>query len=255
MKPTVEIVTATPKLIKELRALDTHNRRRKKTHVDYLRNEIRAGRFSLTNQGIGVTVSGYICDGGHRLEAIELEGYPPVQFILVRGLPDSAQKYVDQHAKRSMGDTLSLFFDLSMSNTLVAMLNVFIRMVIGDNIRKIGPDMLIEQYQLRENHIQQLLSVANARTLSAPVLAALLEAFWRTNDTRVLTFAEQVIRGELLQAGDPAFTLRRWLEACPSGGAGSQQRERYFKTQSAVSAFLEGRRITKLYATDNTRQQ
>jgi hypothetical protein len=252
MKPTVEIVTATPKLIKELRALDTHNRKRKKTHVDYLRNEIREGRFSLTNQGIGVTVSGYICDGGHRLEAIELEGCPPVQFILVRGLPDSAQKYVDQHAKRSMSDTLSLFFDLSMSNTLVAMLNIFIRMEVDDSIRKIGPDLLIEQYQLRQNHIEQLLSIANGKTLSAPVLAALLEAFHRTNDSQVLTFAEQVIRGELLQVGDPAYTLRRWLEVTPSGGAGAQQKERYLKTKSAVSAFLEGRRLTKLYAKDTT---
>jgi hypothetical protein len=254
MKPTVEIVTATPKLIKELRALDTRNRKRKKSHVDYLRKEIREGRYTLTNQGIGVTVSGYLCDGGHRLEAIELEGYPPVQFVLVRGLPDAAQKYVDQHAKRSMADTLTLFFDFAVSTIMVAMLNVFIREEVDSTSnKKISPDLLIETFQSCEEEIKRLLSITNIKMLSAPVLASLLEAYCRTHDERVLVFADQVIRGEMLREGDPAYLLRRWLHSVKKqGGAGSLQRERYFKTRAAVTAFLEGRRINKLYARELT---
>lgn len=248
-EPTVEIVTATKKLITELRALDTHNRNKKKNHVDYLRREIRKGRWTLTNQGVGVTASGYICDGGHRLEAIELEGYAPVQFILARGLPDDAQKYVDQHAKRTMADTLTLFFDQSISSKIISGLNVILKQLAGWGSGKFAPDELINEFEEKESAIKRVVGIEKSSSLSAPVWAAFVELFHETDDERVLTFAEQVIRGEMLQAGDPALTLRNWLAATSAACGGSVvQRERYIKTRAALTAFLEDRRLTKLYA-------
>jgi hypothetical protein len=248
-KPTVEIVTATKKLITELRALDTHNRKKKKNHVDYLRREIRDGKWTLTNQGVGVTASGFVCDGGHRLEAIELEGYPPVQFILARGLPDNAQKYVDQHAKRTMADTLTLFFDQSISSKIIAGLNVILKQQSGWTPIKTTPDELINQFEEMEHAVKRVVGIEKSNSLAAPVWAAFVEMFHETNDERVLGFAEQVIRGEMLQSGDPALTLRNWLSATSAacGGFGVQ-RERYIKTRAALLAFLEDRRLTKLYA-------
>jgi hypothetical protein len=247
MKPTVEIVTATKQLIKELRALDTHNRNKKKTHVDYLRKEIREGRWTLTNQGVGVSASNYIVDGGHRLMAIELEGCPPVQFILARGLPDCSQKYVDQHAKRSMADTLTLFFDATISNQVIGALNTILRVENAWNIGKFSPDVLIAKFEENESSIKQVLSVEKSKSLAASTLAALIMTHHRTQDERVLQFAQQVTCGEMLQTGDPALTLRNWL-AANTGGGSVQQNERYLKTRSALEAFLEGRRLTKLYA-------
>jgi len=247
MKPTVEIVTATKKLITELRALDTHNRNKKKTHVDYLRKEIREGRWTLTNQGVGVSASNYIVDGGHRLMAIELEGYPPVQFILAKGLADCSQKYVDQHAKRSMADTLTLFFDSTISNQVIGALNTILRVENSWASGKFSPDALIAKFEETESSIKQLLSVEKSKSLCAPVLAALIITHHQTGDERILQFAQQVTCGEMLQTGDPALTLRNWLASNGRGGGG-QQNERYLKTRAALEAFLEGRRLTKLYA-------
>lgn len=247
-KPTVEIVTANKKLIMELIAKDTHNRKKKEAHIEYLRQEIREGRWHLTNQGIGVTVSGYICDGGHRLRAIALEGFPPVQFILVRNLPDSAQKYVDQHTKRTMADTLTLFFDQNIGTRIIACVNISVRALHKWHSSKLSPDQVIEALQLREHAIARFYSIEKARNLPAPVCAAFVDAYHETTDERVLKFVEQVIDGHMLQVGDPALTLRNWL-ASGNGpvGQGAFQRERYLKTQTAVKAFLDGRRITKLY--------
>lgn len=248
-KPTVEIATASKKLIAELRALDTHNRKKKKQHVDYIRKEIREGRWTLTNQGVGVGVSNYIVDGGHRLEAIEMEGCPPVQFILVRGLPDNAQKYVDQHAKRSMADTLTLFFDSAISNQVIACLNVIIKAEIGWVSMKPSPDILISKFEEAEASIKKLLTVEKSNRLAAPVFAAMVIVHHQSGDDRVLQFAEQIIRGEMLQSGDPALTLRNWLANASSGSCGiGHQRERYMKTRAALEAFMEGRRLAKLYA-------
>jgi hypothetical protein len=250
-KPTVEIVTATKKLITELRALDTHNRKKKKNHVDYLRKEIKDGRWTLTNQGVGVGVSNYIVDGGHRLEAIELEGYPPVQFILARGLPDNAQKYVDQHAKRSMADTLTLFFDSAISNQVIACLNVIIKVERAWDSLKPSPDILIAKFEEVESSIKRTVAVEKSSRIAAPVFAALVNVHHQSGDDRVLQFAEQLIRGEMLQSGDPALTLRNWLANVTSGTGGmGVQRERYMKTRAALEAFMEGRRLAKLYARD-----
>lgn len=249
-KPTVEIVTANKKLIDELRSLDTHNRNKKKNHVDYIRKEIRAGRWTLTNQGVGVSVSNFIVDGGHRIEAIELEGYPPVQFILARGLPDCAQKYVDQHAKRSMSDTLTLFFDSTISNQVIACLNVIIRMEFSTNTKP-SPDLLIAKFEEMETSIKRLVSVEKSKSISAAVFAAIVNVHYQTGDDRVFQFAHQLVRGEMLQSGDPALTLRNWLANAHGGGTSgglSVQRERYLKTYAALEAFLDGRRLTKLYA-------
>jgi hypothetical protein len=250
-KPTAQIVTATKELIAELRALDTHNRGKKKRHVEYLRREIREGRWTLTNQGVGITVSGYISDGGHRLDAIWLEGCPPVQFVLVRGLPDNAQMYVDQHAKRTMSDTLALFFDTSISCQIIATMNVIIKVESGWESLKPSPDTLIEKFEELEDSIKRLLAVEKASRISAPVFAALVNAHYQTGDDRVIQFAEQLTRGEMLQSGDPALTLRNWLSSTASATGGSTvQRERYMKTRAAVEAFMEGRRLMKLYARD-----
>lgn len=249
-KPTVEIVTAGKKLIAELRAMDTHNRKRKKSHVDYLRSEIREGRWVLTNQGVGVNVSGQIVDGGHRLEAIDLEGCPPVHFILARGLPDVAQKYVDQGARRNMSDVLTLFFDTSISTQVVATLNVLILSEKGRNSVKPSPDVLIEKLEEMGESLKRVAGVEKSSRLAAPVFAALVKTFHETENDKVLRFAEQIITGEMLQTGDPALTLRNWLinsKGAGSGGTGPCM-ERYLKTLNAVGAALEGRRITKVYA-------
>ena len=247
--PTVQIVTATRKLITELRAMDTHNRNKKQSHVEYLRNEIRSGRWAITNQGIGVSVSNFIIDGGHRLEAIELEGCPPVQFILARGLPDSAQKYVDLHAKRSMADTLTLFFESSISTNVIAALNVLFKESAGWTSVKPSPDMLIAKFQEVEFSIALLSQIEKAMKLPAPVFAALVDAHQSSGSDRVLVFTEQLCRGEMLQQGDPALTLRNWLGSIHgTTGGGQVQRLRYLKTHAAVDAFLQGRKLAKLYA-------
>ena len=150
-----------------------------------------------------------------------------------------------------MADTLTLFFDASISNQVIASLNVIIKVDLAWNSLKPSPDMLIAKFEEVEASIKRLAAVEKSSHLAAPVFAAMVNVHYQSGDDRVLQFAEQLIRGEMLQSGDPAMTLRNWLSSVTSGTVGiGAQRERYLKTRAALEAFMEGRRLTKLYARD-----
>ena len=246
--PTVEIVTASKPLIAELRAMDTHNRKKKKGHIDYLRKQIREKRWTVTNQGIGVSVSGYIVDGGHRLEAIELEGCPPVQFILARNLPDVSQKYVDQHNRRGMADVLTLFFDTNVTSRAVAVTNMLLRTENGFRSSKHSPDEYINAMEKYGEAMRRVFEVTNISRLSAATVAAIILGYQETEDERVFQFCSQVISGEMLQAGDPALALRNFLNNLSVKGGGNVQSQIFLKTTNALNCFLDNKRLTRVHA-------
>lgn len=245
---TVKIVTASKEIIDELLSKDTNNRIKRWKHIEALRIEIRNGHWHLTNQGIGVTNSGWICDGGHRLEAIKAEGYPPVQFVLVEGLDDEAQKYVDRHAKRSMTDMLRLCLNITVSHLVVAAMNVSIKSRNGWARYQPGPDEVIEEFTEKSDSIECVLQIERRFRWPAAIFAALVDANHLKSDRRTAYFAEQVIRGEMLQEGDPAHTLRKWILSTNGKGGGIEfQKERYLKTMAAVDAFWQKKKIYKLH--------
>jgi hypothetical protein len=254
-EPTVEIVTATPKLVAELRALDTHNRSKKYSHLEYLTNEMLNGKWVLTNQGVGVTVSGFISDGGHRLQAMEealkTKNCPPIQFILARNIPDESQMYVDIHSKRNVSDVLSLLFDMSICTQIVAVVNVILRVENGDSYGKFSPSEVANKFQEIVDSLNAVVHLKKVNGVSAPVIAAVVNEYHKTQDKKTLTFLEKLISGENLSAGDPVLMLRRWLDATRTHGAGSVvQIERYKKTAAAIGHFIADRKITRLYGTN-----
>jgi hypothetical protein len=250
IKPTARIATGSDKrLIDTLLSMNTNNRRIKTRHVAYLRNEIRSGKWSLTNQGVGVTVDDVLCDGQHRLEAIKAEGYPPVEFVLVTGLPEEAGRYVDLHVKRTSADILTMLFDLPLAGRTTSAITAWLRAKENKWSYKFSPSDLIAAYEIIGDSIAFVFSVEKSQRLPAPAVAAIAESYRDTQDERLIDFLNQLIGGEMLKAGDPAFALRASLtsQKGTSGGADAQ-RIRYFKTTYAVKAFLEGRSISRLYS-------
>lgn len=249
--PGCMLVTAGRELIDWLIAHDTHNRKHTPTNVERLKGDIEAGNWYITNQGVGLTKSQFIVDGGHRLESIRQAGYPPVKFFLMFNIDDQAQAYVDRHHKRHMSDIMTLMHDTAVSKRYVAILNVMLK-IRANWFAGVVQDPLAVGAEWESKHwgFKAFEDVKKISTLPAPVMAALIDRFVASRDRRVVEFAEQVAQGELLAAGDPAFALRNWLiKTSRISGGSAIQKERYQKTNGALDAHLEGRRITKLYAT------
>jgi hypothetical protein len=246
-KITAEIVTATKELVDTLLAMNTNNRKPKQGHVEYLKKEILAQEFEVTSQGIGLTKNGVLADGQHRLLAIKEAGYPPVEILLVRGLSDKAQLKTDIGAKRNVADMLRLYLNTTVSNSIVAAINVIAKFVNGKV--RISPQETAEMLVEYEESINQLNSVEGFATTVAPVYGAFLYTLHKSENAKILIFAKQVATGELLKSDDPALVLRKFLQSGPSGRKGGHdvQKDRFGKTIYAIDAFINEQKIQRLH--------
>lgn len=83
------------------------NRKLRRKKVIELADEMYAGAFYPTNQGIGFTVDGDLIDGQHRLSAIVESGMPQ-KLLVVKGLNPFAFGAIDIGLKRQAGEITGL---------------------------------------------------------------------------------------------------------------------------------------------------
>lgn len=97
----------TPRMARAMILQNTNNRPLAPQRVEMLRNEIEAGRWKETHQGIAFNKDGDLLDGQHRLAAIIAAG-KSVFMTATFGLEDSAVLAIDTGKTRSNGDILGL---------------------------------------------------------------------------------------------------------------------------------------------------
>ena len=101
MNPQVQLVT--PEMAKEYLTKNTDNRNKRGWWVSGLAGQIKRGEWIPTHQGVGITESGRLIDGQHRLEAI-IEANIPVEMMVTTGVRDDAYKVLDNGIKRTLAD-------------------------------------------------------------------------------------------------------------------------------------------------------
>lgn len=244
------IVTTTPQLVEFLLSLNTHNRKLKSSNVDLLSSEIKAGRWKLTNQGIGITKDGRLVDGQHRLEAIKKAGFLPVEIVVVTGLDDGAQAVVDKHSKRSQADVIKLLMNRSVSSQMVAAANVMLRVRSGQSgfymDTSLASDFAVADLVAEHSDAFDLIMPAVGSKTRAGVCAALVEYGIRYDVDAAVEFAEKIKTGLSLGANDPAYRLRRWIEHYSKANGGKQQADSYGATVTACIADARGESLSLL---------
>lgn len=250
---TVKVVTLTKQLVDSLLACNTTNRKIRKKVIDSYKRDMQAGRWNLTHQGIALSSDNVLIDGQHRLMAARECGYPPIQAILVTGLPFETQKYVDQQAKRTMRDVLKVTLGLSFSASAPAIANTIINSAnrrpgfIGGYVTPTS-DEIVEKVDEYFDEIEAICNANTDRFFAASYLAAFVvcaKESGRLDD--VVSFMESIIRGEMLNREMPAFHLRNYAINSKGVYAGLGPRtERYDKTIKATNAFLKGEKMKVL---------
>lgn len=106
-----QVRTITPQDAEQLLELNTHNRRLRPSHIDWLARQMRSGDWKLNGESvkIGRTPDGTdtLLDGQHRLEACVKAGVP-FTTLVVTGLPADTQDTVDRGSARTLSDAFSL---------------------------------------------------------------------------------------------------------------------------------------------------
>jgi hypothetical protein len=247
MKPEAQIKTATKELVESLLAMNTANRGVRKTIVESYSRDIKAGKWKLTNQGIGVTSNGVLADGQHRLMALRACGYPPLPILIVTGLDSDVQIVVDAHAKRSARDLLHFAFGARVNRSAPAIANVLIRVVKGWTGGGSTNHELMDKIGDYSHEIETITAAPkNEKFFAAPYLAAFCEVLKQRNEDvdRICDFIVKVESGELLTKKMPEFHLRNFATLSKnSSGSGTVQRERYLKAEKALIAKLENQEM------------
>lgn len=251
MSAQAMIVDSNKDLVDLLLSYNTANRNIKKTVVQKYMREIKEGRWVLTNQGIGVSESGVLIDGQHRLEAIKQCGYPEVPLLVLTGLPDSAKFAVDQHAKRTSRDMIQFAFDSRVNRLAPAIATSYL--TCGD--RKRGPHSMHDIYDwIVEHHdlLEEVLAIpTNIGFFAAPHLAGFIFCIVKESATieHLKKFIEGVETGQMLTKEDPQLHLRNFIMASRKSSAGEMMRiERFIKSAKAFLAYARGQKMLVLRA-------
>lgn len=253
MVTTKEFVT--PEMAFEWLSCNEHNRNLRQADVCYLRDCILSGAWRVTHQGIAFYEDGTLADGQHRLHAI-VEAGVGVWVNVTRGMPVENADAIDRGIPRSNRDHLhfrGVKSDTRRVAACVCMINQYY-VERSENAtrwskKRLRPDDFAKFYESFSDGIE--FAYSTHKQLHACVVAAIASAWFTSDRERLSQFCSLLVSGVATDISDnAAIRLRDFLIKKQYGQGESARNDLFLKACSALRAFLDGRPVTKLYATN-----
>lgn len=259
MKPVItKVELITPATAKEYLKSNTDNRPIRSTHVQRLKEEMMAGRWLVTHQGIAFDDAGKLLDGQHRLFAVAMSGVP-VQMMVTRGLARKADDHdlytmdvIDCGRARSTADQLTLMHGVAHASLVTATCRMLCYAAAGSpNSKTISPTVgqAVQIIALYREGFDSLLEFAGKNKLArlAPVVAALSMGYIVDKDLS-LEFMLGLAEGEEIKRGEPIYALREHL-ICKHTRATAEARYRLMElTANCFFHALKGNEVMQAKA-------
>lgn len=224
---------------KWLKESNTSNRPLRKGLVRHYAEMMRRGDWEKHHQGIAFNCDGTLLDGQHRLAAI-IESGCCIWMNVSEGVPQSAQIFIDDHAKRTPHDAIAIAGGFSINQKHVAIARSM--MSRGSNNGDFSKKDVLEYWRKFGDRIVFAASLfpTNIKRISvAPVLAVIARASWTLPEDRLRHFAEVLRTLEMKSVDDvAAVTIARWLLST-NGSGWYIYRAMYMKTERALQAFIQ----------------
>ena len=249
----LSIETITPKQAEKYLQHNTSNRNLRKSLVSQYARDMENGKWRLTHQGIAFNCDGTLLDGQHRLKAI-IESGVTVQMLVARGVDSKHQLVMDDHAKRSADDALTLARGERVTATEVAIVRAAIELqekAFSTHRTKAELNELIDQFRGALDFTKPFMTNRQRGVTAASVWGAITLAFYYVDDLERLATFCQILCGVDMATEDgdrAAQILREWLLRTGLKYA-AQRKEGFCKTQRAIVAFMKHQKIDKLYGT------
>ena len=228
------------------------NRRTSDNQVLKFQADMENGRWHFEGAPIKLSKTGKLLDGKHRLTALantvpEME----ISFVVISGLDDDAQMYMDIGQIRTVGQQLSL---RGISNGVLygAVAKLYLEWTRERLFRasNLGSTSKSEQTEWVISHqdILTRLSETGFQQVDAPpsVVGAFTLAILQISPARANKFISRLVSGASLAEGDPILALDRRLRNIRRSGVRVSQREYLAYFIKAWNAWVMGDRLQKL---------
>lgn len=202
-----------PPTAAELLAQNTWNRSFRPRNLDALAGAMRDGTFAINGDPVRIYSDGVIADGQHRLKAIVLSAHSQ-WCLVVFNLPKDIVLTIDRNSRRSNSDDLTMRGEKN-TTTMAGAITWLYRMERGvyhgavyaspqENLRILDANPSLAENVRLAGACRDLIPNAQG--------AALLTAASASGDGESCReFIGLVATGEMLQAGMPAYELRKRL--------------------------------------------
>lgn len=263
----IRFMNVSPVIAAKLLSLNTRNRPKRKKDSDDWANQIVAGKWLTTHQGVALDRNMIILDGQHRLEAI-VESGETVRMPVCVGLAPEVFDVIDTGRKRSAADVLAMRGETSVYNLAATtrLIYAYDHGLIG---RRGSPilghnDELIAYFNDRATEIRDALRMASRcytafHAKRTPASVAVYLLYRDVPDTaEVDNFFEGLIIGAELKVTDARWVLRRNFESAfgqTQKREGSEQLALFLKAWAAymqdeavrVLAFRKGESFPEVF--------
>ncbi|MFE3080903.1 hypothetical protein [Nocardia tengchongensis] len=233
-----------------------NNRPIRQARVQQYYDDMISGRWRLNGEAIKFGPDGELLDGQHRLQAIARTTGMSFPMLIVRGLSPDTQVTMDQGAKRTPGDQLTLTGIASHNITVVAAaLRVYMMWMegnlFGDASR--GTSQSTTKVVEFANAYPELVAIADrytslARRLKARPAVACAVAIRLTeiDPDAAAEFVRLWDSGAGLGADSPILALRDRLDTIRTTRVRVSDRDQIGLIVSAWNLWRRGRAVTKL---------
>lgn len=228
------------------------NRPVNQAHVDRLVEDMKAGRWKLTHQGIAFDVNGTLQDGQHRLWAI-VTSKCTVAMTVAFNVPVDAIEYVDCGKGRSVVDRITLSgrfgeegVDRGQLATLRAMLGYFSNNASSRPI-SLEMDQLAQHKHAIDFAIDHLWTT-RVRGVGSAVTCAVVARAWYSIDLETLRRFCEVLCNGMARGDDEAviILLRDYLNGQDRSRKSASMKDQYGKVERALHAYINGKSLTLL---------
>jgi hypothetical protein len=206
-----QLETITPRIAAEYMKFNSANRKLRATYVAYLANEIIAGRWRTTNQGIAFLENGTLADGQHRLSAI-IEAGESATMLVTRGLSADSMSAIDTGAKRTVSDFLHLHRGISDANLACAASRQIVSTLFSFQNYTL-PASVVEI--VLEKYGKDIAECSSATKAFKPArkawVVSVLAMARHAHSSTIDRLLNGIGTGEGIYIGDPAHTMRKWL--------------------------------------------
>ncbi len=254
------VESVTPAVAAEMLKGNTRNRALVQSRVIAMAEDMAAGRWRATHQGVAIAADGSLLDGQHRLNAVILADMT-VPMLVTRGLAPESIDAIDTGENRRAYDVLAIADGVTLSTVQRSAITVAARLVADGNLSGHGPKITVTYLRAAwAEHGADVRAVLDAlvngaghgRLTNAAVTGSLAIAH-RTRPAQVAEFCGLLRTGANLAENHPALLLRNHVTVQYVSGGATARDELSSRTFGMLDAFVRGETRARVQRSDATR--